>query len=72
MDKLKNPEITTEEIRLTIEEADETTYQCDQHIFHIKYIQNKGKLIVYSLWDEEKQTYMIQCADWLMEVNDND
>lgn len=58
--------ITTDEIKLTVEKPDELTMVCKEHIFSIKQIEGKGKLLVYAL--REGDHYDIQCADWLVDL----
>jgi hypothetical protein len=67
MIKKQNPKITTEDLKLAVEKPDLYTIQCADHVFNIKDIPGKGKLLIYSLWDREKDVYNIQCADWLVE-----
>ena len=57
-------EMTTDEIKLAVEQPDLLTDQCDSHRFYIKNIEGKGQLLVYALKDGEAH-YDIQCGDWL-------
>lgn len=60
----KKPEITVDEIKLTIEQPDSLTMQCSEHLFYVKNFEGKGQLLVYALKDGIEK-YSIQCADWL-------
>jgi hypothetical protein len=63
---MKESEITKEEMKLAIEQPDLTNMLCDSHIFFMKEIEGKGKLLVYAL--KEDDSYNIQCADWLVDA----
>jgi hypothetical protein len=62
---MKLPEITQEELKITVEQPDFMSKQCDEHMFYVKEFEGKGKLIVYAAKDAYKK-YSIQCADWLV------
>jgi len=59
--------LTPEDIKLTVEKPDYTTIKCQEHVFWIKDIQDKGKLLVYAVKEEDH--YDIQCADWLIKIS---
>ncbi len=65
---MRVPDLTMDEIKITVEQPDLMTIQCDIHIFYVKNIEGKGKLLVYAkLSDEDDKSYDVQCADWLIE-----
>lgn len=61
-----NEEITPEDIKLTVEQPDLINKKCKEHVFFIKEIEGKGKLLVYAKYNPKESILDIKCADWLI------